>query len=182
MTKTLKSLEGRHLVKTAKSVTSKSKKLYMLYELTPAKEITGGPWYTDQEFDYEFVKHLSSYVLSYVKEQETPPLKDIAAAIKVSGISKIDLSMEEVKLIVSTLVYDGLLEEVRGAASRFNRDAGDGPVYKMAPAVEVVNAFTEVPCGTCKVMKHCSEDGVVSPKTCVYLAEWLNLPNSDELF
>ncbi|CAN0509347.1 unnamed protein product, partial [Ectocarpus sp. 12 AP-2014] len=140
MTKTLKSLEGRHLVKTAKSVTSKSKKLYMLYELTPAKEITGGPWYTDQEFDYEFVKHLSSYVLSYVKEQtlsatpnstpkttptimnptkpttpqETPPLKDIAAAIKVSGISKIDLSMEEVKLIVSTLVYDGLLEEVRG--------------------------------------------------------------------
>lgn len=35
----------------------------------PAKEITGGPWYTDQEFDYEFVKHLSNYVLSYVKEQ-----------------------------------------------------------------------------------------------------------------
>ena len=34
MTKTLKSLEGRHLVKTAKSVTSKSKKLYMLYELS----------------------------------------------------------------------------------------------------------------------------------------------------
>lgn len=49
-------------------------------------------------------------------------MKDIAAAIQVSGISKIDLSMEEVKLIVSTLVYDGLLEEVRGVASRFNRD------------------------------------------------------------
>lgn len=53
--------------------------------------------------------------------QQTPPLKDIAAAIKVSGISKIDLSMEEVKLIVNALVYDGELEEVRGAASRFNR-------------------------------------------------------------
>lgn len=34
LTKTLKSLEGRHLIKTAKSVTSKSKKLYMLYELS----------------------------------------------------------------------------------------------------------------------------------------------------
>lgn len=54
--------------------------------------------------------------------QQTTPLKDIAAAIKVSGISKIDLAIEEVKLIVNTLVYDGLLEEVRGAASRFNRD------------------------------------------------------------
>lgn len=31
--------------------------------------MTGGPWYTDQEFDYEFVKHLSNYVLSYVKGQ-----------------------------------------------------------------------------------------------------------------
>ena len=34
LTKTLKSLEGRHLIKTAKSVTSKSKKLYMLFELS----------------------------------------------------------------------------------------------------------------------------------------------------
>lgn len=35
----------------------------------PPKTITGGPWYTDQQFDYEFVRHLSNYVLSYVKEQ-----------------------------------------------------------------------------------------------------------------
>ncbi|CAM9655390.1 unnamed protein product, partial [Sphacelaria rigidula] len=69
LTKTLKSLEGRHLIKPTKSVVSKSKKFYMLYELTPTKEMTGGPWYTDQEFDYEFVKHLSNYVLSYVKGQ-----------------------------------------------------------------------------------------------------------------
>lgn len=62
------------------------------------------------------------FSFSWVLPQQTPPLKDIAAAIKVSGISKIDLSMEEVKLIVNALVYDGELEEVRGAASRFNRD------------------------------------------------------------
>lgn len=63
--------------------------------------------------------------------KETPPLKDIAAAIKVSGISKIDLSMDEVKLIVTTLVYDGLLEEVQGAASRFNRNVSEtaGKLY-----------------------------------------------------
>lgn len=60
-----------------------------------------------------------------MQTQQTPPLKDIAAAIKVSGISKIDLSMDEVKLIVTTLVYDGLLEEVRGAVSRFNRDVSE---------------------------------------------------------
>ena len=28
----------------------------MLFDVEPAKEITGGPWYTDQEFDHEFVE------------------------------------------------------------------------------------------------------------------------------
>jgi DNA-directed RNA polymerase III subunit RPC6 len=48
LTKTLKILEQRNLVKFVRAVTSKSKKLYMLYDMVPAKDITGGPWYTDQ--------------------------------------------------------------------------------------------------------------------------------------
>lgn len=65
---------------------------------------------------------MSPFVPARCCEQQTPPLKDIAASIKVSGISKIDLSLDEVKLIVNTLVYDGLLEEVRAAATRCSRD------------------------------------------------------------
>lgn len=42
----LQQLETRRLIKPIKAVTAKTKKLYMLYDLTPAKEITGGPWYT----------------------------------------------------------------------------------------------------------------------------------------
>lgn len=56
LAKTLKTLEQRNLIKSVRSVSSKSKKLYMVFELMPAKEITGGPWYTDQEFDSEFVE------------------------------------------------------------------------------------------------------------------------------
>lgn len=48
---------------------------------------------------------------------------------------------------------------------RLKIQAGDGPVYKMAPAVEVVNAFTEVPCGTCKV-----SEKTVQPVACVFWA------------
>jgi DNA-directed RNA polymerase III subunit RPC6 len=50
LTKTLKILEQRNLVKFVRAVTSKSKKLYMLYDTVPAKDITGGPWYTDQVY------------------------------------------------------------------------------------------------------------------------------------
>ena len=41
----------------------------MLYHLQPSVEITGGPWYTDNELDTEFIKLLSSACLHYVKDR-----------------------------------------------------------------------------------------------------------------
>jgi DNA-directed RNA polymerase III subunit RPC6 len=46
LNKIFKQLENRQLIKPLKSVAAKAKKLYILYDLTPAKEVTGGPWYT----------------------------------------------------------------------------------------------------------------------------------------
>lgn len=43
--KIFKKLESRHLIKQVKSVTAKSKKMFMLYDLKPSKELTGGVWY-----------------------------------------------------------------------------------------------------------------------------------------
>ncbi len=34
--------------------------VYMLYELEPAKELTGGPWYGPDAFDSEFIKVLQN--------------------------------------------------------------------------------------------------------------------------
>ena len=44
ITKILKVLEGRSLVKAIKPVNQPSKKFYMLFDLDPAREITGGAW------------------------------------------------------------------------------------------------------------------------------------------
>jgi hypothetical protein len=41
----------------------------MLYHLEPSVEMTGGPWYTDNELDTEFIKLLSSACLQYVKDR-----------------------------------------------------------------------------------------------------------------
>jgi DNA-directed RNA polymerase III subunit RPC6 len=42
--KIIKTLEGRSLIKAVKNVNNPSKKLYMLAELEPSTEITGGAW------------------------------------------------------------------------------------------------------------------------------------------
>lgn len=89
MAKTLKILEQRNLIKTVRSVVSKSKKLYMVYDLEPAKEISGGAWYTDQEFDHEFIEFVSKEIISHVRAKDVADISTIADKIKVSGISKV---------------------------------------------------------------------------------------------
>ena len=49
LTKIYKTLTSKGLIKPFKSVASKTKTLYMLEGIEPAKELTGGPWYTEQE-------------------------------------------------------------------------------------------------------------------------------------
>ena len=44
VTKILKNLDARGLVKSVKGVTHPTRKMYMLAELEPARELTGGSW------------------------------------------------------------------------------------------------------------------------------------------
>jgi DNA-directed RNA polymerase III subunit RPC6 len=113
LTKTLKILEQRNLIKSIRSVVSKSKKLYMVFDMVPAKEITGGPWYSDQEFDHDFVNALGEIIVNIVQKGNIVSLQDIAHKVRISGVSKVDLSLEELELVVNTLIYDYRLEEVR---------------------------------------------------------------------
>ena len=46
--KALKNLEARDLIKGVKCVSNQEMKVYMLAELKPSKEITGGAWCTDK--------------------------------------------------------------------------------------------------------------------------------------
>lgn len=173
MSKTLKTLEQRNLVKSVKSVISKSKKLYMLYDMTPSKDITGGPWYTDNEFDHEFIEFLGNHVKNIVEsaKSRTANLTEIASAIRTGGVSKVELSEKEVGNLVNMLVYDGVLEEV--APSLAYTAASSGPVYKVAPEIGSESFLTDVPCGVCPVMDACTEGGVISPETCEYMTAWL---------
>ena len=114
LTKIYKSLEGKRLVKSVKSVASKSKKLYMGYDITPNRSITGGPWYTESEFDFEFIATLGDFILRCIKQRGPVTLGAIAQVLAVSEISKVRLSVKDVELVVRTMVHDGKVEEVGG--------------------------------------------------------------------
>lgn len=65
----LKSLTQKRLVKTATNHKYPTRKIYMLYHLQPSEEMTGGPWYTDNELDTEFIKLLCSACMRFVRDR-----------------------------------------------------------------------------------------------------------------
>ena len=78
ISKVLKTLESKKLIKSVKSVSAARKKVYMLYDLVPDESLTGGAWYSDQEFETEFVDILNTKCYQYLQQKvsESKPLED----------------------------------------------------------------------------------------------------------
>jgi DNA-directed RNA polymerase III subunit RPC6 len=115
LNKIFKLLESRQLIKPVKSVVAKSKKLYMIYNLTPSKELTGGIWYSDLEFDHEFINELRIFLLQCIKRMNNGngiTLQQIIDKIHMAQISRVELSSSDVMQLIQTLIYDFMVEEI----------------------------------------------------------------------
>jgi DNA-directed RNA polymerase III subunit RPC6 len=143
LTKILKNLEQRQLIKPVKSVTQKAKKLYMLYELEPSKEITGGVWYSDQEFDHSFISELREFLLQCLRRLNGGKgctVAEIKDKIQQSNVSRVALSNDDIGQLMRTLVYDHLVEEVPD--HRENNSTGhEHRVYQVSKRLSSVCDF-----------------------------------------
>lgn len=182
LNKVLKSLESRKLVKSVKAVGAARKKVYMLFELEPDTAVSGGAFYSEQEFDMQFVDLLNQQCLKYLRMKAQmaaekffdPVLRkrnsfvqstEVWKHINELKISKIELSVGDVEKVLDTVVYDGLAEKEPSQTCAVYR-AIQSP---MAPC-----GFVKVPCAFCPVVKDCQPKGIISPATCVYYKEWLS--------
>jgi DNA-directed RNA polymerase III subunit RPC6 len=69
LNKILKTLESKKLIKAVKSVAASKKKVYMLYNIEPDQSVTGGAWYSDQDFESEFVEVLNDQCYKYLQQK-----------------------------------------------------------------------------------------------------------------
>ena len=179
--KLLLTLEGRGLIKAVKSITAKNRKMYMLAELQPDPSHYGGPWYTDSEFDAEFFKVLSDSCMRYISKNQCVTADDVRIYIKQSNISRVELTIENVRTIINTLIYDGKVDPVRRGGigyggSSYSTEYGseEGLMYRPTKLSVPHNEMTNVPCGLCPVAHLCSDEGDITPAKCPYLEEWLD--------
>ena len=192
--KIFKSLEARKLIKAVKHVAQQNRKVYMLYELEPSREITGGAWYTEHEYDAEFIHVLREQCVKFILARGKVTLEDVCDFVKQTKLSHVELGQEEVLQIVNTLVYDGKVDAHEELEVDKERDPDDPAgehggdddddldymenvivVYRPASLpIPKSSAFTAVPCGVCPVFQECAPGGLVSPETCQYMEDWLS--------
>ncbi|CAH1391026.1 unnamed protein product [Nezara viridula] len=187
LNKILKALENKKIIKHVKSVAANKKKVYMLYELEPDSSLTGGSWYSDQDFESEFVDVLNQqcyrYLLELKQKYESDPVAvkkgPVALYAMISatplmvckfisdlGISKVSLSEDDIQTILETLVFDGKVEaEVKPGGDR---------LYRAISALTGPAGLISAPCGVCPVLNNCRIDSVapVSPFSCPYMTAW----------
>ncbi|ODQ79775.1 hypothetical protein BABINDRAFT_161473 [Babjeviella inositovora NRRL Y-12698] len=134
----LKALENQRYIKAIKSVKHPTRKIYMLYNLQPSVEVTGGPWFTDSELDTEFIDSLMSIVWRFVASKTFPNafptehkpeynhtqssypahyngfpnVSEILDFIISSQITNVELTTTDIRSLCNVLVYDDKLEKV----------------------------------------------------------------------
>ncbi|KAJ3266139.1 34-kDa subunit of RNA polymerase III (C) [Chytriomyces hyalinus] len=91
----IKTLEKFKLIKSCKSVKNPTRKLYMLFDLTPSEEITGGAWYTDQELDVAFIEGLAEMTFKFISSKSYPKLSAVAQHLQKQKQGMMSASMRK---------------------------------------------------------------------------------------
>ncbi|XP_043254838.1 DNA-directed RNA polymerase III subunit RPC6 isoform X2 [Colletes gigas] len=148
LNKILKSLETKKFIKAVKSVAASKKKVYMLYNLEPDTSVTGGAWYQDQDFEAEFVDVLNQQCYRFLekKREQMNSCKGgpIAARnVTFASSKEVKLSVEDLEMILDTLVYDGKVERTL---------SGDGSnLYRAVEPLLNSPGLIKSACGVCPV-------------------------------
>lgn len=165
----------------------------MLFNLEPDTSVTGGAWYSDQDFESEFVEVLNQQCYKYLEQKASladrmnvDPLAkrnasfaschDVCKYISELGISKVQLSEADIETILNTLVFDGKAEMslVADSTSSKAMSSGQKKLFRALVPLMPVTGLMRIPCGVCPVSDQCRDGGPISPSNCVYMKDWLS--------
>ncbi|XP_015782465.1 DNA-directed RNA polymerase III subunit RPC6 [Tetranychus urticae] len=189
LSKLCKSMESKKLIKSVKSIAANKKKVYMLYNVQPDDSVTGGTWYSNNDFESEFVEILNSQCFKYllrkaeIARSYSSPIErkkssfvssyEVLDYINETGISRVTLSKKDIEAILETLVFDGKVERTVSNDSS-SSDTSD-KMYRAINRTTTTTSLMRMPCGVCPVAKDCHLDGVISPIKCIYFNDFFEI-------
>jgi len=192
ITKITKELMQRRIIKEVKSIQNKNRKVFMLYDVEPAQEVSGGSWYHDGEFAASWVEQLRQRCQQYLEEHNgrAVTLQDVHGHVSMSpGVSV--PSEQDIEHIMRTLELDEFVYSVQAATGQmiytlrsrgvsghsFDIFAGRLPSHLRETQVDQPGLV--VPCLSCHLQNECQSGGRICPEKCNYFTEWLKGTASD---
>lgn len=170
----LKSLEHKKLIKSIKPVGT-SKKCYILYNVNAHDNLTGGTFYSNQQFDSSFVGAIMQICVAMLQGRRNHALSEnphdkkrqieesfvtsevVAKYVHEKKVFTVELSVKDVETVLDIAVLEGKLEK------RFENQ------YRARNASIPISPMVTVPCFQCPVSFECRPGHVISPETCEYL-------------
>ncbi|XP_020574967.1 DNA-directed RNA polymerase III subunit RPC6 [Phalaenopsis equestris] len=178
VTKALKSLQSKNLIKDVVNVHNKARKFFMAVEFEPSKEISGGTWYSDGTLDLEFIRILREQCRMHVERLKIASVENVWKCVRDSGIFKTECSLQQIQEILVAMYLDKEIEElISSGVGEFSNIQAGKKCYRSlrGRGGPKAGGLSSVPCGVCPRINECSPDGIISPKTCVYYQKWLGL-------
>ncbi|EYU32313.1 hypothetical protein ABFS82_10G105300 [Erythranthe guttata] len=182
VSKSVKSLMAKNLIKEVVNIQNKGKKHYMSVEFEPSKEISGGEWYSNGALDKELIKAVQDMCLRFLRAQKVTTIEGVHNDLKKSRVLTFEPSREQVVDILNSMVLDNNIIEVKSSGLGDYHSIPIGTVcYRVASGAGVAKGgpkkggFASIPCGACPRISVCTPDGPISPATCVYYTKWLNV-------
>ena len=172
-----KTLEHRKLIKQITPAQYRSRKVWMLFELEPNSELSGGSWYKDGQIDSELIERLRAATLEYVSNCEDPvTAEDVQAFLVTQQWSR---SIENINSIIKTLVLDRELTAIPPMSLK------GSTLYQLRAKSGMrtfsSSFFSEIPCISCPVRSQCSPGNPISPETCRFMSRWIRLKDADDI-
>ena len=181
VTKSLKALQVKKLIKEVVNIQSKGRKHYMAVEFEPSKELTGGAWYVEGNLDTEYIKILKETCVRVLSKLKVATAEGISESINKTGLCATECSTQQIAEILRALVLDNEIMEVRSSGSGAFSSIPIGAVcYRctnkggLGGGGPTIGAMASIPCGVCPRITQCTPDGIISPKTCAYYTKWLD--------
>jgi hypothetical protein len=174
VTKALNQLLGQQRIKDIRCFTNKAKKLYMLFELEPSSNVTGGTFYTDaRDIDAGFIDAVRAKVTQFIGQKAAASVSQIKVFLDAEVHTK-HLSLHDVEVIVGSLELDGMIERIANT-SEFELSAACS-VTRHGALSSPSAMLTHYPCVGCPLLERCGSTGVgsVNPISCTYLTNWLH--------
>ena len=168
LNKILNKLEKRGLIKSRKSINLKNRKIWFHCNAEPSDDITGGIWYTNNEFNKELIDALYSATIDYIQAQGTANKNQLIVALKSLNITNKDLTESNVQNIINLLIFDDKIQEISNKHNPMN------PIFKLSNWDVCIKdpEYINIPCGTCPLLAQCKPTGVISPLNCIYFEQW----------